>query len=281
MCDRRAQPQALSFRVPTCRSPSGTAHAPRLRLRTQAVCSGFLQGEGCRVGGGDSLAPGGWRVGPRRPLPASPSSSPQGAGRKPDKALAVSECQPHPHPFPPQIPCTNTGLLPSGGNSKSSSFFYSCPHLCRQRGGKTNPTKSPRAPAVWQSLLCSSPIPSGSHRPAAESHRLGWGCQPPPLTASSCHRRSAGTGSVDQTSLRPRETRPSVSLASGSSPASASLSPPLPDCRASGPGGARLFIPNTKPDEVWLPWVPAETTKRKEGQSIELQTPRKEGLSGR
>lgn len=146
------------------------------RLRTQAVCSGFLQGEGCRVGGGDSLAPGGWRVGPRRPLPASPSSSPQGAGRKPDKALAVSECQPHPHPLPPQIPCTNTGLLPSGGNSKSSSFFYSCPHLCRQRGGKTNPAKSPRAPAVWQSLLCSYPIPSGSHRPAAESHRLRWGC---------------------------------------------------------------------------------------------------------
>ena len=127
---------------------------------------------------------------------------------------------------------------------------------------KNKPAKSPRAPAVWQSLLYSSPGPSGSHRPGAESHHLGWGCQPPLLTASSCHRQSSGPSSADQTSGRPRETQPSASLASGSGPASASPFSPPPDCRASGPGGARLFIPNTKPDEVWLPWVPAERPLR-------------------
>lgn len=215
MCDRGAQSQALSFRVPTCSTPSGPAHAPRLRdSRMQAVCSEFLQGEGCRVAGpgaatgGDSLAPGGWRVGPRRPLPASPSSSPQGAGRKPDKALAISECQPHPHLLLPWSPCTNTGLLPSGENSKSSSFFYSFPHLCRQLGGKTNPAKSPRAPAVWQSLLCSSSIPSRSHRPGAESHRLGWGRQPPSLVLLPPHELS-------QVEPRPRLWGPDISETRG------------------------------------------------------------------
>ena len=94
---------------------------------------------------------------------------------------------------------------------------------------------------------------------------LDGGDSPPPWSSShhmSSARWSPGPGSGDQTSVRPGETRPSVSLASGSSPASASPSLPTPDCRASGPGGARLFVPYTKPDGVWLPCVPAERPPR-------------------
>lgn len=158
----------------------------------------------------DSLAPAGWRVGPRRPLPASPSSSPQGAGRKPDRLWLSLSASLTPPRSRLEIPCTNTGLLPSGGNSKSSSFFYSCPHLCRQRGGKTNPAKSPRAPAVWQCLLRSSRGPSGSHRPGAESH-LGWELSAPLLTADRVTGRApAATGQVQRVTISGWGVTPSL-----------------------------------------------------------------------
>ena len=171
MSDSRAQPETLSFGVPTGSTACQAQHvcAPGVRgSRTQAACYWFLQGEGWRVGGGGTLAPGSWRVGVSRPLPASPSLAPHSLCKKTDKGLTFSKSQHHPHLLPPLLPrirCTNTGLLPSCGNSKSSSLFYSCPRVCRQCRGKTNPTKSLRALAVWRPLLCSSLIPSRRQRP--------------------------------------------------------------------------------------------------------------------
>ena len=261
-----------SLRPPTCKTPSGPAHAPRLRdSRMQAVCSEFLQGEGCRVAGpgaaigGDSLAPGGWRVSPRRPLPASPSSSPQGAGRKPDKALAVSECQPHPHLLPPWSPCTNKGYCQAVGTvNLPHSFIHALTSADSTEEKQTPP--NPRGLQQSGSLFSAPPqSPPGATCQEQRATVLDVGGSPPPWSSClrvSSARWSPGPGSGNQASVRPGETRPSVSLASGSSPASASPSPPPPDCRASGPGGARLFVPYTKPDEVWLPCVPAERPPR-------------------
>lgn len=99
MSDSRAQPGALSFGVPTGSTACQAQHvcAPGVRdSRTQAACHWFLQGEGWRVGGGGTLAPGSWRVGLSRPLPASPSLAPHSLCKKTDKGLTFSE----PHSIP-------------------------------------------------------------------------------------------------------------------------------------------------------------------------------------
>lgn len=105
--------------------------------------------------------------------------------------------------------------------------------------------------------------------------------QPPPGATGQEQRATVSDGGgspsspppreLSQVEPRPRlwgpdisETRgnPARNLASGSSPASASPSLPPQDFRASGPGGARLSVPYTKPDGVWLPCVPAERPPR-------------------